>query len=205
MNQLQQDLERYDQATDADRPIIEQEIWRKLGTEGSVLVLDMAEFSLSVRRNGVVHYLALIRRMQRIVSGIAPLYQGQVLEFTADNAVLLMKDSEDALRTAIAIHRGLAAANAGEPAQRQIKCAIGIAHGRLLIVPGEQFAGDCVNIASKLGEDLAKADEILIEESSYQRLPASHNFYGEPVTFTISGFDLAARNIRWRNKDGEAA
>lgn len=43
----------------------------------------------------------------------------------------------------------------------------GIHHGGILLIEGDCF-GDPVNVASKLGEDIAKADEILVSQSSVQ-------------------------------------
>src|SRR5689334_7386287 len=51
----------------------------------SILVLDMAGFSFSVRRNGIIHHLSLIRQMHNIVRPAITHGGGAVVKFEADN------------------------------------------------------------------------------------------------------------------------
>src|SRR5437870_3254013 len=70
----------------------------------SVLVLDMAGFSFSVRRNGIIHHLSLIRQMHNIVGAAITAGGGAVLKFEADNGYSVFLDPATALRAAIDIN-----------------------------------------------------------------------------------------------------
>jgi len=49
--------------TDAAREGAGSALWSAYGVEATVLVLDMSGFSRLTLRHGILHYLALVRRM----------------------------------------------------------------------------------------------------------------------------------------------
>ena len=55
-----------------------------------------------------------------------------------------------------------------------------------------------VNLASKLGEDLAGPGEILVTREAYARIPAEAGIQFKEVNFTISGIELNACSIDWK-------
>ena len=58
-------LLNYSREPDQDkRDALEKDIWAEFGARHSVLVLDMSGFSKLAQRHGIVHYLAMVRRMQ---------------------------------------------------------------------------------------------------------------------------------------------
>lgn len=189
-------LDRFTRARGPERAEIERAIWQRFGREAYPLVLDMSGFSLSVRRDGVVQYLGQVRRMQEIAGGITETGGGEVVKFVADNMFALFADIGQAVSAAVAIQQAFIAANADAASGQRIACGIGIAYGRLLLVPGRDYFGDSVNVASKLGEDLAAAGEVLVAEEAFARLPAGHGIAAEPVEFSLSGLGLRARLVR---------
>ena len=60
---------------------------------------------------------------------------------------------------------------------------------------GQDFFGDPVNTASKLGEDLAGPGEILASKPAMDLVPDSSSFRGEPVRLSISGLELDAVSV----------
>ena len=56
-------VDRLNEARAEERARVEAEIWERFGVEQALLALDMSQFSLSVRRSGILPYLGLIRRM----------------------------------------------------------------------------------------------------------------------------------------------
>ncbi len=75
---------------DADKAeVIRQRIWDEFGTEGAVLISDMASFSSTSRKIGVCHFLMLIYRTRQIVGPIIEANNGTLLKFDADNPSLL--------------------------------------------------------------------------------------------------------------------
>ena len=57
-------LDTLNAAAPAERPAIEALIRKTFQVTRTALVLDMTDFSISVRRTGILPHLALIRRMQ---------------------------------------------------------------------------------------------------------------------------------------------
>lgn len=188
-------VDRYNESDDGSRPACEEEIWRSLGTEKAVLVLDMSGFSLTTRIHGIVYYMAMVRRMQRTTKPLVERLGGHVVKYEADNMYAVFEDPPAAVAAADAIHAAFLAERIPPGSKHRIRTSIGIACGRLLLIPGRDLFGDCVNVACKLGEDLAEAEETLLADDAYRRLGPDRQAGFESVTFTVSGLELPA----WRS------
>ena len=57
---------------------IENEIWQQYGHDKAIFALDMSGFSLTVRRDGIVAYLAKIRKMQQLAIPLVNANQGEI-------------------------------------------------------------------------------------------------------------------------------
>lgn len=190
-------LEYSHAADDETRGQIEAEIWRQYGAERTVLVLDMSGFSLLTRRHGVVHYLSMVRRMHETVRPIVHDLGGSVVKFEADNAFTVFPGPDAGIQAAIAINAATQAENVGYAAEFGIQLTSGIDHGRILLIEGQDFFGDAVNIASKLGEELAEPGEILVSKTAIDLLPTPAKFSGRLVEFSVSGIHLDALSIEY--------
>jgi class 3 adenylate cyclase len=135
----------------------------------AILVLDMCGFSRLTIRHGIIHYLAMIRRMQRTVVPIVAQTRGHVVKTEADNVFATFAKVPDAIRCARTIHSELARANDVLPQDWDVHVGIGIGFGPLLLIGTDDVFGSEMNLASKLGEDIAEAGEILLTESAYGR------------------------------------
>ena len=71
-----------------------------------------------------------------------------------------------------------------------IRVACGIDFGSILVVPGVDFFGNAVNRASKLGEDLAAAGEILITREAMATLPSDHTIEHSQRQYDTSGIRI---------------
>lgn len=156
--------EHPEQLSDIDRRITE-------GFERTcaILVLDMCGFSRLTIRHGIIHYLAMIRRMQRTVVPIVEACSGHVVKTEADNVFATFAKVPDAIQCARRIHGDLARANEVLPEDWDVLVGIGIGYGPLLLIGDDDVFGSEMNLASKLGEDIASAGEILLTEDAYAR------------------------------------
>ena len=136
----------------------------------TIFVLDMSGFSQRTLRYGISHYLAMIRRMHTIVLPIVARSRGRVVKTEADNVFALFRSVPEALEAAAEINEALARVNAGLPADWDILVGIGIGHGPLLVIGKEDVFGSEMNLASKLGEDVASGGEVLLTESAAAEL-----------------------------------
>jgi adenylate cyclase len=156
---------------------IDAQIGAAFQQECAVLVLDMCGFSRLTIRHGIIHYLALIRRMQRTVVPLVEAHDGRVVKTEADNLFATFASVSSALRCANEVHDTLARANAVLPADWDVHVGIGIGFGSLLLIGEDDVWGSEMNLASKLGEDIAEAGEVLLTEAAYERAgPARKRF-----------------------------
>jgi adenylate cyclase len=183
------------------RAQIEAEIWERFGTERSVLIWDMSGFSLLTRRHGIIHYLSMVRRMQEVTRPIVSAHKGVMVKFEADNGFAVFPDPQCAILAALEMNTAFKQENTRHAEEFDIRISCGIDHGRILLVEGRDFFGDAVNIACKLGEDLAGPGEILVTQSAIKDMPESNAFTTQPIQLTISGIDLEASSIERKAED----
>lgn len=176
---------------------MEQALWQHYGVEKAVLALDMSGFSRTVRRYGILHYLAMVRRMHLISEPAVLRCDGEVVKFEADNVFAVFPTVEAAILASAEIVRCFNIENEKTPDNRDIHVSIGIAWGKILLIPSRDYFGDAVNIACKLGEDLAQADEILVDDSAWSRVkdPQSLGMAAEGLELSVSGLALKAWRI----------
>jgi len=191
-------IDRMNAAAGDERARIEQLIRDIFEVEKAVFALDMSGFSLTVRREGILAYLGMIRRMQQITAPLVTRFGGEVVKFEADNLFALFDVPADAARAALAINRALAeeAGTQGRP----IRVSIGIDFGPILSVPGSDCFGDTVNTACKLGEDIAEAGEVLMTRAARDRLDADvlAEVDIEDLTLSVSGIEIQTARVRDR-------
>ena len=186
----------------ATRAEVERRICEIFQVERAVLALDMSGYSFSVRRGGILPHLCKIRRMQQLVSPLIERFDGQVVKQVADNILAVFLTPKRALDAAIAINQLLAAPQLPEDAL--LRVAIGIDYGPFLLVPQYDAFGDPVNIAYKLGEDVAGPGEILLTASARQLLGNDRALPLEELTLSISGIELLAYRVSVRALPGSA-
>ena len=200
--QFQQLLLAYSQEPDADeRRRIEESIHEIFGVERAVLVLDMSGFSELSQRYGIVHYLSMVHRMQVTAEPIVTSFRGSVVKFEADNCFAVFPDSLDAIHAAVSLNLAFDAENILVADDLDIHIACGIDYGEVLLLDGRDFFGNAVNRASKLGEDIAHAGEILVTREAMNRVDAGAGIEFTPLTLAISGIEIDACALRYRPED----
>jgi len=181
--------ERNAATDDLGRAQVDQRIWERFGARRSVIIGDMSGFSRITRAHGILHFLAVIRDMHRLLSPIVERY-GQVTKMEADNLYASFADPTAALRAAVGMHHACTAHNEGRPEHFQILMSFGIGFGDILDLEGEDYFGDEVNVASKLGEDIGSGGQTLLTAGAAHsaELPGGH--FLEQHSVRISGLNL---------------
>lgn len=136
----------------------------------AILVLDMCGFSRLTTKHGIIHYLSMIRRMQHVVLPRIAAQRGVVMKTEADNVFGVFPDVPQALAAARGVLAELVDQNRALPEDWDVHVGIGIGHGPLLMVGDHDAYGAEMNYASKLGEDLAEAGDLLLTEAAWSRL-----------------------------------
>jgi class 3 adenylate cyclase len=151
---------------------IDQQIRQRFEQVRALLVLDMCGFSRLTVKYGIIHYLAMIQRMQRVVLPLVSEAGGRVLKTEADNVFAVFPDVPAAVRVAVAVTEELEKSNLVMPRDWDVHVSVGIGYGPLLMVGDHDAFGSEMNLASKLGEDMAKAEQILLTEAAWSRMGA---------------------------------
>ena len=155
----------------------------------------MCGFSRLTMRHGITHFLAMIRRLQQIVRPVVEAAQGRIVKTEADNVFATFADVPDALAAARNILEQLAAANVFLPEDWDLHASIGIGYGPLLRIGDRDLFGSELNLASKLGEDIAGPEEILLSEAAHARMdPGALDV--EELSVEVSSLTLRAFRVR---------
>jgi adenylate cyclase len=179
---------------------VETLLWEEFGAEYAVFVLDMSGFSLLTRKYGIVHYLSMVRRMQLTTKPIVKAYGGSMIKYEADNCFAIFPDPLSAVNAAIAMQHAFRTANVLTSDDLDIHISCGIDYGKILLIGQEDCFGDPVNRASKIGEDLATAGEILITKEAMQMIPQEAGITAREMNVSISGVTIPAYLIDYRNE-----
>ncbi len=145
---------------------ISDEIERDFTQRRAVLVLDMSGFSRTTQAHGVVSFLLMIHQMRLLAAPTIEARGGVLVKAEADNLYCLFDGVGDAVSAAREIIRQLSTVNVLLPATRRLYASIGIGFGDILVLGDDDLFGDEVNLASKLGEDVAQGGMILLTEAA---------------------------------------
>jgi class 3 adenylate cyclase len=157
------------------------------------MVLDMCGFSRLTMRHGITHFLAMIHRLHGIVRPIVGDCGGDVVKTEADNVFAVFADVLPATAAARAIQDRLRAANVFLPEDWDLHVSLGIGYGQILMIGQHDLFGSEVNIASKLGEDVAGRGETLLTQAAQARLPPAARTEKRPIqigTLALTAFKL---------------
>ena len=137
----------------------------------AILALDMCGFSRLSRKHGIIFYLAMIRQMEEAATPAVVGNGGRVVKLEADNLYATFDQPAQALEAALDVFRAFQAVNSVVPSDRDIHGGIGIGYGETLVIGEEDLFGVEMNLASKLGEDIAQGGDILLTTAAYRALP----------------------------------
>lgn len=186
---LQERNEHPERAADVDA-----RIRATFGETLAVLVMDMAGFSRQTIRHGIIHFLAQIHRMHALAGPSIEKNGGEVIKYEADNVFALFPDVGQAVSAALDLDHAMQAANTMLPDEYDLHGEFGIGYGDILVVEDDLYGSE-VNLASKLGEDLAERGEILLTESARARVADGARQFDE-LLMSVSGLELRVYRVK---------
>ncbi len=148
-------------APEADKARIDQRIWDLFGEDWCVMFTDLSGFSRRVAEFGIIHFLQTIYESERLLIPVIESYDGILLKVEGDSFLVIFRNAQKALQCAIRLQQLLHEYNARRLEEEQILLCVGLGYGRVLRIGDSDVYGAEVNSASKLGEDRARAWEIL--------------------------------------------
>lgn len=150
---------------DADTARIDARIWDLFGEDWAVMFTDLSGFSRQVATFGITHFLQVIHEQKQLLLPIVAAHDGILIKIEADSFLILFKRAATAVACAVAMQHACQNTNRRRMPEEQILLCVGIGHGRILRIGDSDCYGQEVNAASKLGEDTAKANEILVTDA----------------------------------------
>ena len=172
---------------------IDQKIVRQFEKTVAIMVLDMSGFSRLVQRHGIIHYLAMIRRMRRVVAPAVARHRGLIVKFEADNCFAVFPTADDAVAASLAIQHDIYVANLATPDESDIFVCIGLGYGLTLLACDDLY-GNEMNLAAKLGEDVAERGEILMTDAT--KRACKKKWTAKAFSLTVSGVNLQAHKVK---------
>ncbi len=123
---------------------------------------DLSGFSRNVEKFGIIHFLQTIYEADRILIPVIEKHDGILLKVEGDSYLVIFRNIQKAVNCGIEMQRTLGKYNKKRPPEEKVLLCIGLGYGKMLRIGDEDVFGPEVNAASKLGEDTAKAEEILV-------------------------------------------
>jgi class 3 adenylate cyclase len=156
---------------------IDQRIWDLFGEEWCILFTDLSGFSKHSKDFGIIQFLQTIKESERLFSPIIENHDGFVVKSEGDSLLIIFRSIIKALECVVKMQLSSKTYNQNLPESERVILCAGLGWGKILRIPGASadIFGEEVNFAAKLGEDTAKAGEILITQRLAENLPSVKN------------------------------
>jgi class 3 adenylate cyclase len=164
-------LKHRERTTPERRPALDARGLGALARPLAIVYTDTDDFTHRAARDGILHFLMCFDRALREIRPAIARDGGRVVKVEADSLMLAFPDAAAACRGVDAMERGLRQVNRGRPTNEQLAFSYGIGFGQVLELEDDVFGLE-VNLASKLGEDLARPGEVLLTRAAAESLPA---------------------------------
>lgn len=182
------------QTTPAEREVLDARIWDLFGETWTIMFTDLAGFSRQVAKFGIIHFLQTIHESEKLLLPVVGAHDGLVLKTEGDSFLAIFRNPRKALMAAHAMHELLDEWNTERPHEELVLLCIGLGHGHVLRVGDKDVFGMEVNAASNLGEDEARAGEILATDAFVKAAGIDPSRL-EPLPKTPSGASKAWRIV----------
>lgn len=152
-------------APGANKQRIDERIWDLFGEEWAIVFTDLSGFSRNVEAFGIIHFLQTIYESERILVPIIDDHDGIILKIEGDSMLIIFRNTIKALKAVASMQEACSAYNVGRAEEERVLLCAGVGFGLVLRIGDTDVFGREVNSASKLGEDTAKAGEVLVTQA----------------------------------------
>lgn len=148
-----------------DKEKVDRRIWDLFGETWCVMFTDLSGFSRGVAKFGIIHFLQTIQESERLLIPIIEDQDGILLKVEGDSFMVIFRSAKKGMACALKMNRALHQYNQTRPDEEKVLLCLGLGYGHMLRIGDRDVYGVEVNAASKLGEDTAKAGEILVTDA----------------------------------------
>ena len=154
-----------------DRPTMDCKTFPKLFRKRAVVFTDTADFTIRTARDGILHFLMVFEEVAREAARVVRRTGGDLVKVEADSFLIRYDDVKAACRGVAELEDAMQRFNQKRPENERIYFSYGIGYGDVLDLDEDMFGLE-VNLASKLGEDLAEPGEALLTPAAAAGLDA---------------------------------
>ena len=176
-----------------DLKALDRRIWDLFGETWAIMFTDLAGFSRQVEKFGILHFLQVILEHKELLSPIIRKHDGILIKVQADSLLMIFRRTSSAVQCAVEMQHVLKQFNLKRPPETEVLLCVGIGYGEMLRIGDLDVWGREVNAASKLGEDTAKAGEILLTKAAVESAGGVEGVTFERIEATVGG---SAENYR---------
>lgn len=177
----------------ADKGAVDARIWSLFGETWAVMFTDLAGFSRRVAEFGIIHFLQTIYEAQRILAPVIEEHSGILLKIEGDSMLVIFRNVDEAIACAVHMQQCCADYNGGRQDAEKVLLCIGLGYGQVLRIGDADVYGAEVNAAAKLGEDTAKANEVLVTGAVREAAKHKSTLRFEPIDAVPAGATAAFR------------
>lgn len=181
-----------------DMDEIDRRIGDLFGEDWAIVFTDLSGFSRHVAKFGILHFLEVIHHKRQLLLPIVFDQDGLLIKSEGDSFLLLFRRPERAVACCVRMQAACAEFNQGRAPEDQVLLCVGVGFGRVLRIGDSDVWGKEVNATSKLGEDTAKSDEILLTQAVRDavagHLPHSFEEHGHGFETTETTYRLKYRS-----------
>jgi class 3 adenylate cyclase len=174
---------------------VDRRICRRFERRVAVFVLDMAGFTRITVARGILHYLMMIHRMRELCTPLVRRHRGVVVKTDADNLFAHFPTVRCAVDASLDILDRLGEANLDTDDESDVHVSVGIGWGPTLVLDRDLWGSE-FNLAAKLGEDIAGANEIWLTGAARRALPPGRTHRFRRRALTLSGMPYTAWLLR---------
>ena len=158
-------LKRRAKGRPAERPVMDCKSYPSLFRKRAIVFTDTADFTLRTAQDGILHFLMVFERVAEEAAVVVRKTGGDLVKAEGDSLLIRYDDVDAACRGVAELEGALQRLNRGRPENEQLHFSYGIGWGDVLDLDQDMFGLE-VNLASKLGEDLAEPGEALLTPSA---------------------------------------
>jgi adenylate cyclase len=162
-------LRRRSRTAPSKRAAFDRLVEARLVRKRAVVFTDTADFTVRTARDGILHFLMVFERAVDEARPAISRAGGEVVKVEGDSLLLRFDDVGAACLGVDVVEACLSRVNAGRPRKERLAFSYGVGFGDVLDLEGDMFGLE-VNLASKLGEDLARPGEILLTPAAVAAL-----------------------------------
>ena len=151
----------------------DEALWKTFGREVAIMFTDLSGFTKLSNQYGIEEFLCVIQSSHELFDPEIERFGGNALMKKGDSYLILFDKVEMAAECAVAMQNATLEHNKVVEEHRQVHLCLGIGVGRSLVIDDKDVYGAEVNLASKVGEDIAEQGEILLTAKARVKLESS--------------------------------